>query len=164
MLHLADTSTVVIIGPPGSGKTHVGLVLAESSGLPLYSTDRFLGDGHVQALYTVMRVIGDEGWIVEGMVGYRMLRKRKQLGMPAPDVVIQLTASDEQIERSYTERNKRCSLPHVKAFCKAHESVMKDYLLLDGEEPRIWIHAHSPHVCHLIGGGPHGTASSDSST
>lgn len=164
MLHLTDSTTVVIIGPPGSGKSHVGFVLAESSGLPIYSTDAYLTDGHVAALYAIMASIGDEGWIVEGMIGYRLLRKRKELGMPAPDIVIQLTATDEQIENAYVARKQKCDIKKIRAFCKAHDVVLDEYRLMDGDEPQIWIHAKSMHLCHLIGGGPHGTASSDSST
>lgn len=168
MLHLTDKSTVVVIGPPGSGKTHVGLLLAESSGLPLYCTDAYLHDGHVAALYCVMKAVNDEGWIVEGMIGYRLLRKRAQLGMPAPDIVIELEASDQDIVNAYRARNKRCNLEDIRKFCKAHESVLQDYFLLDAERPRVWIHGKSRHLTALfkdaIGGGPNGAASSDSST
>lgn len=163
MLHLTPTTTVVVIGPPGSGKTTVGALLAETSGLPLYSTDTYLGYGHVQALYYVMREIGDIGWIVEGMIGYRMLRKRQQLGMPAPDIVIQLDASDEQIQAAYRSRNRRCNLATLRKFCAAHESVLADYLALDGEMPKVWVHGDSRHIAYLIGGGPSGTARRDSS-
>lgn len=164
MLHLSPASTVVIIGPPGSGKTTVGLLLAESSGLPLYSTDNYLGAGHVAALYAVMQAIGDDGWIVEGMIGYRMLRKRRQLRMPPPDIVVQLEASDEQIAAACKARGKDFNLGRMKAFIKAHDTVLEEYYSLDGAPPHIWIHADSPHVAHLIGGGPAGTANSDSST
>lgn len=163
MLYLTSTSTVVVIGPPGSGKTTVGRLLAERSGLPLYSTDNYLGDGHVAALYMVMKAIGDEGWIVEGMIGYRMLRKRKEFGLPAPDIVIELDATDDQIVRSYRERGKQCSLPHIRGFIKAHESVLHDYYAMDGEMPGIWIHSTSPHIAYLIGGGPDGTANNEAS-
>lgn len=163
MLHLHEHSTVVVIGPPGSGKTHVATVLAESSGLPMYSTDKFLSDGHVAALYFVMQAIGDTGWIVEGMVGYRFLRKRKQLGLPAPDIVIQLDATDEQIKQSYDERGKHCDIAVIRKFCKAHDKVLQDYISLDGHEPRIWVHACSRHIGHLIAGGPSGTGQSEAS-
>lgn len=163
MLHLTDSSTVVVIGPPGSGKTTVGLLLAEHSGLPLYSTDHYLGNGHVEALYAIMQALGDKGWIVEGMIGYRLLRKRRQLKMKPPDVVIQLDATDQQIAQTYRDRNKVVNLRHLKAFCSAHESVLEDYWLLDGAMPKVWIHSSSPYALRLIGGGPDGTAKSDSS-
>lgn len=163
MLHLTDTTTVVVIGPPGSGKTTVGQLLAEQSGLPLYSTDRYLGYGHLQALYYIMREIGDAGWIVEGMIGYRLLRKRKQMGMPAPDIVIQLDATDDAIREAYKSRKRHYNPAHIRNFCKAHETVLSDYLLLDGDMPKVWVHSQSQSICHLIGGGPSGTASSDSS-
>ena len=164
MLHLQEHSTVVVIGPPGSGKSYVAHVLAENSGLPVYCTDKFLGDGHVAALYALMKSLGDTGWIVDGMIGYRFLRKRKQLRLPAPDIVIQLDASDEQIERAYAARGKPCNIKVLRNFCAAHDKVLDDYLLLDGEEPRIWVHANSYHLCHLIGGGPSGTGQSEAST
>lgn len=168
MLHLTAKSTVVVIGPPGSGKTHVGTLLAESSGLPLYCTDQYLHDGHVAALYYVMKAVKDEGWIVEGMIGYRLLRKRAQLGMPPPDIVIELEASDQDIVNAYRARNKKCNLEDIRKFCKAHESVLEDYFLLDSEQPKVWIYGESRHLAPLfndmIGGGPNGTASSDSST
>lgn len=163
MLHLTPTTTVVIIGPPGSGKTTVGTLLAEKSELPLYSTDKYLGYGHLKALYWIMQEIGDVGWIVEGMIGYRLLRKRKQLGMPAPDIVIQLDADDADIREAYRQRQKHCNLDHIRHFCKAHETVLKEYRLLDGDMPKVWVHTKSKQASHLIGGGPSGTASSDSS-
>jgi adenylate kinase family enzyme len=164
MLHLAANSTVVVIGPPGSGKTTVGKLLAETSELPLYSTDTYLGAGHVEALYAIMQLLGDEGWIVEGMIGYRLLRKRKQLRMTAPDIVIQLDASDRDIAEAYRQRGTHCDIAKVRAFCKAHETVLDDYVAMDGDMPRVWIHSKSPHLCHLIGGGPQGTARNDSSS
>jgi hypothetical protein len=163
VLHITPDTTVVIIGPPGSGKTTVGELLAEQSALPLYSTDRYLGYGHIKALYWVMQEIGDVGWIVEGMIGYRLLRKRKQLGMPAPDIVIQLDAADADILEAYRQRNRHCNINHLRNFCKAHETVLKEYVLLDGDMPKIWIHCKSRQACHLIGGGPSGTANNDSS-
>jgi hypothetical protein len=164
MLHLTPDSTVVVIGPPGSGKTYVGQVLAESSGLPLYSTDRFMGDVHLAALYAIMELTGDTGWIVEGMIGYRLLRKRQQFGMPPPDIVIQLDATDKEISHSYWARGQLCDVRRIKSFCRAHDAMLKDYFTLDHDLPKIWIHSRSQHICHLIGGGPDNAARNDSSS
>jgi adenylate kinase family enzyme len=154
----------VVIGPPGSGKTHVGQTLAESSGLPLYSTDRFMSDLHLTAMYALMELTGDRGWIVEGMIGYRLLRKRQQFGMPPPDIVIQLDATEKQISKSYWARGQLCDVQRIKRFCRAHEAMLHDYFTLDADLPKIWIHSRSPHICHLIGGGPDNAARKDSSS
>lgn len=150
MLHLTEETKVVVIGPPGSGKTHVATVLAETSELPIYSTDKFLCDGHVQALYTVMNSVGDKGWIVEGMIGYRLLRKMKELELEPPDIVIELEATDDMIITSYAQRDKVVNIKRIRAFCKAHEKVLDDYYKLDGEEPTIWIHGESKTVTKLL--------------
>ena len=150
MLHLTEETKVVVIGPPGSGKTHVATVLAESSELPIYSTDKFLCNGHVEALYTVMNSVGDTGWIVEGMIGYRLLRKMKELELDPPDIVIELVATDDMIEKSYATRGKVVNIKRIRTFCKAHEKVLVDYSRLDGEEPAIWIHGESRNVTKLL--------------
>jgi adenylate kinase family enzyme len=150
MLHLSDKSTVVVIGPPGSGKTYVGELLAEQSGLSLYSTDEFLSNGHVAALYAVMQACGDDGYVIEGMIGYRWLRKRKQLNLPPPDIVIQLEATDSEIQEAYKRKGRHCNLSHINRFCKAHESVLDDYYLIDGDMPKIWIHSKSHHISRMI--------------
>lgn len=152
MLCLHEESSVVIIGPPGSGKTTVGGLLAENSGLPLYSTDEFLCNGEVQALYKIMQAVGDVGFILEGMIGYRWLRKRKQLKLPAPDIVIELDATDEQITQAYKKRNSKVSLQKIKTFCKGHRKVLDDYLLLDGDMPKVWLHADCYQAAFLING------------
>jgi len=150
MLFLHPNATIIVIGPPGSGKTHVGTLLAEESGLPLYSTDEFLSNGHVAALYAVMQATGDKGYIIEGMIGYRWLRKQKQLNLPAPDIVVQLEATDREIEESYRKRGKHCNMRHIKRFCAAHEAVLSDYYSLDGGTPNIWIHSKSRCIADLI--------------
>lgn len=161
MLHLSESSTVIVIGPPGSGKSYVGELLAEQSGLPLYSTDEFLGTGHVEALYAVIKAVGDDGFIMEGMLGYRWLRKQKQLKMAPPDFVIELEATDDEIEEAYRKRQKPCNMRRIKAFCAAHEKILDDYMLLDGDLPRVWVHGNSPHVVQLITGGGEGAEPSD---
>ena len=161
MLHLMETSQVVIIGPPGSGKTQVGELLSEESGLPLYSTEEFLGNMHCTALYAAMQATEEIGYILEGMVGYRWLRQLHQLNLPAPDVVIQLDATDEQIQRSYYLRGKHCNMSRLKRFCAAHEKVLSEYVRLDNSLPTIWIYGNSEELGHLIEGGPCGKEPSD---
>ncbi len=151
MLSLHEESVVVVIGPPGSGKSKVGNLLAESSGLPLYSTEELTtGNKALTALKTIMHLCGDEGFIMEGMIGYRWLRKHKEMELPCPDIVIQLEASDEEIEDAMSKRDKHCNTKLIRKFCAAHEKVLEDYYLLDEERPKVWIHGNSTQVAHLI--------------
>jgi|MDSV01.2.fsa_nt_gb hypothetical protein len=152
MLSLHETSKVIVIGPPGSGKTKVGNLLGADSGLPVYSTDQFSGTPHVKALHAVMRACGDKGFVLEGLIGYKWLRKRKQLGLPNPDVVVQLSATDKEIERSYERRGKTCNLQLIHRFVEAHDKILEDFYLLDGDLPRIHIHGSSSQIVYLIAG------------
>ena len=153
MLSLHETSKVLVIGPPGSGKTTVGTLLGSDSGLPVYSTDQYTGSPQVQALYKVMQACGDEGFIVEGLIGYKWLRKRRQLSLPNPDIVIQLEATDEQIEKSCKRHNKPCNLSSIRKYIEGHDDILNDdFYLLDGDLPRIHIHGSSSQIAYLIAG------------
>ena len=154
MLSLHEKSKVLVIGPPGSGKTSVGTLLGADSGLPVYSTDEYTGSPQVKALYTVIQACGDEGFIVEGLIGYKWLRKRKQYSLPNPDIVIQLDATDEQIRRSYKLRNKKgCDLERIRRYVESHDDILNDnFYLLDGDIPRIHIHGTSSQIAYLIAG------------
>ena len=152
MLSLKENSKVVVVGPPGSGKTKVGNLLGADSGLPVYSADNFIGTPHVQALHAVMQACGDDGFIIEGLIGYKWLRKRKRLGLPNPDIVIQLSASDQQIRDAYKKRGKPCNLTLITKFIEAHDKILEEYYLLDGDLPRIYLHGTSPQIAYLIAG------------
>jgi len=151
MLSLHEDSVVIIIGPPGSGKSVVGNLLAESSGLPLYSTEELTtGNKALTALKAIMHLCGDEGFIMEGMIGYRWLRKQKEMELPMPDIVIQLDASDDEIEVAMASRDKHCNVKLIRKFCSAHEKVLADYYLLDEDRPKVWIHGNSESVAHIL--------------
>ena len=87
---------------------------------------------------------------MEGMIGYRWLRKHREMKLPCPDIVIQLEASDEEIEDAMARRDKHCNTKLIRKFCAAHEKMLDDYYLLDDERPKVWIHGNSTQVAHLI--------------
>ena len=135
MLRLSTASTVVVCGPMGcKATTAVTMVLAEQSGLPIYSTESYTGKGHVDALFEVISHLGDEGWIVAGALSYPVLRRGPVTA------ILQLAGA---------------KMPSKK--------ILRDYVLLDGEEPRWWINAKSDQLAALlrIDGGPSGKESKD---
>ena len=88
--------TIVIIGSPASGKTTLGKALAAKYGQKLIQADDYMQHGYKEALYVMLAdlIEIDEPVIVEGMQGYRLLRKGVELGNFYPDVVIELQVTD----------------------------------------------------------------------
>jgi len=163
-LPLCKHSRIAVIGPPGSGKESVGVLLAEQTGLPLYTSHTFFGDTHIMALGAVMDEVEEEGWIVAGMFAYRFIRRGERLGLSQPDVIIDMPATREQIRTSYKQRGKRCTLKRIVRYCEQAAGDLDDYMILDDIEPGIYIRSDSPIIERLIGGGPSGRRKRDSST
>jgi len=132
--------TIVIIGCPASGKTTLGRALAASTGTKLIETDDYIPHGAVNSLYVMLDelVEMDCPVIVEGVGGYRLLRKGVQLANFFPDVVIELEVTPEQVARVYeTERQDR-KVKSLAGFCKGHQTVLTEYRAMENPKPPIW--------------------------
>lgn len=139
---------IVIIGCPASGKTTLAKELAKRTGQKVVHTDDYIGFGYKESLYVLMADLmeQDRAVIVEGVQGYRLLRKGVEMGCIYPDIVIELKVSPEQVERVYrTERvwDKRRSVDKVvknlEAFNKMHETILADYAQMKNPHPPEWI-------------------------
>lgn len=130
MLHLHPTSRVAIIGDDEPSKC-VADLLAEASGLSIYSTDNYLGEGHEAALLAIMNLAGDDGWIVRGEIAPYMIKGCRHLNTEPPDFVIDLTNNKE---------------------------LEGEYCRLDNSLPTIWLSVSSDSADRLINGGPFGTS------
>ena len=139
--------TVVIIGCPASGKTTLGKALAQRTGAKLIRTDDYMDFGYKEALYVMLAdlIEIDEPVIVEGVQGYRLLRKGVELGNFFPDVVIELEVTEAQVKRVYeTERiwDKRKSaekmLASLAGFNKMHQTILGKYREMENPHPPTW--------------------------
>lgn len=140
---------VVIIGYPATGKTHFSRLLAERNPTHrLFHTDDYLlRYNGVEAMYACMGEVieaieAGTPTIVEGIAGYRMLRKGVQLGTYYPQIVFEMTAPLEQIERTYrTDPNRSADkVKNLAAFCKAQDTIKNQYLSIAGDfEFPTWI-------------------------
>lgn len=128
---------VCIIGHPATGKTFFGGHLALCNPLhTLFKCDDYLKDHDgVQAMYAclgdvVEAIEAGKPTIVEGIAGYRMLRKGVELDSYYPDVVFEMIAPLEQIMRVYETDPLRSSknAKNIAAFCKAQETIKAQYL------------------------------------
>jgi hypothetical protein len=133
--------TIVIIGSPASGKTTFGKALAAKHGQRLIHTDDYMQHDYKTALYVMLAdlIEIDEPVIVEGMQGYRLLRKGVELGNFFPDVVIELSVTDEQVERVYRTERKAEKLPKLSAFNKMHQTILANYKAMENPHPPQWI-------------------------
>ena len=123
MLRLNETSTVVVLGGKHCKVTvAVTMAVAEQSGLPIYSTDAYSSKG-VDTLFEVIAHLGDEGWIVAGDLSYPVLRRRTVTAIVA-----------------------------LSGAKTPSEAILRHYILLDAEEPRIWLDAHSDQLASMLRG------------
>ena len=139
---------IVIVGCPASGKTTLAKELAKRTGQKVFHTDDYMQHGYKQSLYVLIADLMEQGRavIVEGVQGYRLLRKGVETQSIYPDIVIELKVSPEQVERVYrTERvwDKRRSvdkvLKNLEAFNKMHETILADYMAMKNPHPPEWI-------------------------
>lgn len=149
---------IVIIGSPATGKTTLARLIADNIGMyeqwKIIHTDDFMQptrkDDYKLALYDMISELQTihVPVIVEGVQGYRLLRKGVE-GHDGwhfyPDVVIELTASEEQIKRVYEKErmfDKRRSSEKVMgslgAFNKMHQTILEKYLAMENPHPPVW--------------------------
>lgn len=133
--------TIVIIGVPASGKTTLGRILASLTGQQLVSTDDYMPHGYKESLYAMMDDLRQitAPVIVEGIQGYRLLRKGVETGEFFPDVVIELKVTPEQVERVYRRERQADKLPKLPAFVKMHDTILSSYKAMENDRPPEWI-------------------------
>jgi hypothetical protein len=125
-----NENVVVIIGHPDTGKTHLSEELAaQYPEHKIYHTDDYIKWGYEDALYKMMSDIEydrPEKFIVEGVQGYRLLRKWAQEGKPGADLVI------------ITERMPRPDQARASEYMGVSlQTVWRDYAQQVGKLPRI---------------------------
>lgn len=111
-----EGKNVLIIGPPYSGKTTLSFNLG-GYGHQVIHTDDYRRWGYHQALLHVLTAISfaKEKTIVEGVLGYRLLRKGVEFGAYFPDVVVEIKA--------------RVSDLHL-AMHKGNQTILKEYFTM----------------------------------
>lgn len=133
---------VLIIGPPASGKTTLAKELSKRpNDHVLLHTDDYIQHGYEQALYVLMEDIKklQATTIIEGVLGYRLLRKGAQLDCYYPDLVIEMQITAEQQARIYQQERDAKKLQYLKGFAASHDKILHDYFELIGGRKPEWI-------------------------
>lgn len=125
---------VMVIGLPASGKTFFAGWLSLNNPMhTLFRCDDYLnGSNSQESMYAILDEVCDQvktgnPTIVEGVAGYRMLRKGAQLGAYYPDIVFEIVAPQEQRERVYKQERSERTFTNVQKFDKALQTILDDY-------------------------------------
>ena len=142
---------VMVIGLPASGKTYFAGWLSLNNPMhTLFRCDDYLnGSNSQESMYAILDEVCDQikagnPTIVEGVAGYRMLRKGAQLGTYYPNIVFEIVAPTEQRERVYQQQRSDRNFANVQKFDKALTTVLNDYKNTIGDfEFPTWIQVNN---------------------
>jgi dephospho-CoA kinase len=138
---------VLIIGPPASGKTWLSGMMQSLSHLVIH-TDSYMSHGYNQSMYVclddIVRAIDSKmNTIVEGIQGYRLLRKGVELDCYYPDIVIELEISEKRMHETYKKERDPKKIKYLQSFNAAHQTILEDYLSLPNEKKPQWIKVYN---------------------
>jgi deoxyadenosine/deoxycytidine kinase len=132
IMNIEEPNNVVIIGKPATGKTTFSEVLQDRfDTYSMYHTDDYIEHGYEQSLYALMSDIGNDDnpkKIIEGVQGYRLLRKWAQIGGPTPDIVVDVRAPWGDRLMRYSERGNNVSVDKIQSFDRNLEKVFHDFM------------------------------------
>lgn len=132
---------ILVIGYPATGKTTFAKKYIEY--LPqhtLIHTDNYISHGYEQSLYVLIDDLENitTPTFIEGILGYRLLRKGVEIGCYYPDVVFELTASWAHIEKVYHTEREGKKISNLKSFSKSLDSILTEYKALHNPNLPIW--------------------------
>lgn len=135
------TKNVLIIGKPASGKTFLTKQLAhDNPGHHVLHTDDYISYGYKEALYAILLNLDSvhKPTIIEGVLGYRMLRKGVELDCYYPNIVIELDITDALMYQCYRRERPKKDIAYLKGFNATHEKILRDYKAMENPHPPEW--------------------------
>lgn len=136
-----EKKTCVIIGKPAAGKTYLsGLLHKDNPSHYLIHTDDYIKYGYKEALYKLLMDMGKirQPMIIEGVLGYRLLRKGVELDCFYPDIVVELEISDALMYKTYSKERGNKDQHYLDSFNKSHGKILADYKKMPNPYPPQW--------------------------
>lgn len=134
--------SVLIIGCPASGKTYLSELLKRDNPTHrLLHTDSYMKYGYRQALYKLLEDLTKikTPTIIEGVQGYRLLRKGVELDCYYPDIVIELEITEARMLKTYRSQRNGKDTRYLKGFNQMHQKILGDYFRMNSKKPPQWI-------------------------
>lgn len=133
---------VLIIGCPASGKTFLANNL-KSDNHKIIHTDDYMRYGYKESLYVMIEDIQKlhvhTKSIVEGIQGYRLLRKGVELNCYHPDIVVQLEISEARMLQTYRTERPGKKIDSLYAFNNMHDKILNDYFRMYNPHKPKWL-------------------------
>lgn len=145
-----EGKNILIIGYPASGKSHVCNKLADKCPThKIIHTDDYMQHGFEQSLYVLLNDVKEDPLsrssasfrptLIEGILGYRLLRKGVEQDNYYPDIVIELNVTNDQITEVYQKERNADKLKSVMSSCKACQTILIKYLAMDNARKPEWL-------------------------
>ena len=137
-----ENKSVLIIEKPGSGKTTLSKkIKKENPDHVILHTDDYINLGYEHALNKIILDIQRvrKPLIIEGILGYRLLRKGLKENSYLPDIVIEINISDSDVKKIYENERNPKKLNHVLSMIKSNNTVLKEYKEMNNPKPPKWV-------------------------
>lgn len=123
-----EGKNVLIIGCPASGKTWLSKRLDKEKH-QLIHTDSYISLGYEMGMYGALNAATCtvKNTIVEGVHGYRMLRKGAEYGNYYPDIVIEIKIPESRMRETYMKERDPKKINYLQQFNASHEKILNDY-------------------------------------
>ncbi len=145
MIDLCQTArSIIIIGGSCSGKSSIAEYISSQISHPYVSTDHYLQSNDNDQEKAINRLIVDinnynKPLIIEGTLGYLLLRKGLQNNSFNPDLIIKLKCNDKTTEYLYEKYRDPSKINYAKGMAKGLEKIWENYKTLLKQNPFIKI-------------------------
>ena len=131
---------ILIIGCPASGKTFMS-ALFNSNEHQIFHTDDYIKYGYVESMYQCLNDVlkCEKNTIVEGVQGYRMLRKGVELNNYYPDIIVELKITEQLMIATYKKERNPNKIKYLTGFNKLHDKILTDYKNMKNTKPAEWL-------------------------
>ena len=119
---------ILIIGEPASGKTWLCEQIEDAGHLTIH-TDSYKDFGYERSLYELMRDITDyqQPTMIEGILGYRLLRKGQELGIYKADIVIICETTPEKQAEIYMRERDQSKIKYMPSLKKGLKTIFNEF-------------------------------------
>jgi hypothetical protein len=131
--YCSQFKTITVLGYTKTGKITIAKKLSQELNYPLFISDHYINiNNREQLLYDMMNHIipyynSNQPLIIEGILGFRLLRKGLQLNNFHTDLIIKTKCNDETIKHFYRMDGEESKINRALSFNKGLNKIWNEY-------------------------------------